>query len=461
MATDIVAAKDIVSTVILEADENTEPWNNELLSRVVDHWGYEFTPDEVTFPYEVGGWMYHMDDGYNALLPWIDQKEDTEVLLTRLSRLPLLKTRKRILELHKKHADYISDIASMGLPDDKTPYAWSRMVSSALLMDYKTSEDIVLLRKRILKRRQDIYEKPVDLRNNEVLLNMYKITESVKDDNWYIPLQKSLSDMPSGLTFEPPKENIGGRFTPADYHFVAYGSASRVKIDRVNISRQSTDEEEHLRKSLGKVFPKGLVTKDDIIYAITYGRHPAEFYKQLQGKGGIPMVNNYREHKQFIEEHILKQLKEYNESNSFINLPNIGIIGSVLDSSQEDQLSSYGGDKALYYAFATSPYHHWCSERPTLDVVLMMEGILQEYISTKEPELVQILDLGEEETIPTNREQTLEYFKSMIQGFNRAVEIGYNPPGSPAPSITLSGDGYDWDSDDGATGGLFGEDEDF
>lgn len=63
----ITHAKEYVKAVFDSLDTNLLEEGQLILSKIISHWGYEFSPDEVNLPFEIGGWVSSSRNGANDL----------------------------------------------------------------------------------------------------------------------------------------------------------------------------------------------------------------------------------------------------------------------------------------------------------------------------------------------------------------------------------------------------------
>lgn len=185
-APSIYRAKEIFATLCLEIPEEVRPWITTILDVIVPFWGYEFSEHETTVPFEAGGWVYSIEDGFNTFM--LEAQEWDHPVLCNLTKMCMMpRPRKRVLALHKEHEDYISSLINMGIEDDPTAYSWRRLSESVLKQDYKQVQDICALEKKILKCRQSYWKKILQGTRDTELAYLVNYWDSCKGAGWYLP----------------------------------------------------------------------------------------------------------------------------------------------------------------------------------------------------------------------------------------------------------------------------------
>jgi hypothetical protein len=288
-ATDIAAAKEITSAVATTATEEQNRWTAESVQRVVDLWGWEFTPQESSYPYEIGGWTYTTEGQNNCLLQFMDQAPETETL-TRLSGLLELSNKRRTLKLHKEHEGYINDIVTMHGSETTGAWSWYQASRSALLTDYKFSRDTLSIRKKILRERRDAYSKPVNDHENTAWLNMRKFNERSAPLGWYVPLQYSLLDASREPTYPDSwlSTNDPGSLRLALCAWNGYFDR-KIDLNSIELDSIENDPETAFRILSAKFCKKGPIPVNDLIFIWSYGCSPWAWSARLKDKIGRPV----------------------------------------------------------------------------------------------------------------------------------------------------------------------------
>jgi hypothetical protein len=182
----ISQAKHIFATVSLEVPEELDYLLHEALQRITAFWGFEFSKHETTYPYEIGGWMYYMEEGFNMLFHWLDdQVESTDLLKCLNVSLKSRHFKYPLLKFHKDNKDYIDAIISKGWLDDPSSLSWDKIARTSLTTFYKGRKAAVSYEHKYQKKREDIWkENPKDL---TILGSMFDMWDQVKSVGWFLP----------------------------------------------------------------------------------------------------------------------------------------------------------------------------------------------------------------------------------------------------------------------------------
>jgi hypothetical protein len=184
-APDIFRAKEVFATLVADVPESMARYVSLALSSIIDYWGYEFSPLEAHMPFECGGWMYFIEDGFNTLFYDAQESEDSEYC--KLVKLCMVaKPPRRVLKLHKEHEDYIEQLIDMGWHDDPTALSWTMLAGSSLKQDYKASQDMVSEELKILKKRQEFY-RHADKTSYTELGALHLFWDRSKKTGFYLP----------------------------------------------------------------------------------------------------------------------------------------------------------------------------------------------------------------------------------------------------------------------------------
>jgi len=292
---DIYSAKSHVAAVTASCSEEVAHWKSEMVSRVVDHWGYEFDPEETYLPFEVGGWEYYIEDGLNMLIPTInDIWLSKENLITKAAGLLEFHERhRRNLFLHKRNEGWIQEVLDMGPKEDPTALSWEKVADVVLHYDYKSSSDFSFIQRRNLRKRQALWNRKINPRSNEILALTENFSAKVKGLGWYMPSESHFNLKP----YLSKDENVdleAYRQLPAQrFPWKAYLTLTReMELSNINIvSPVSPKKYKHISEGkhrLIQFFGTGKpISKYEVIYTIVRGVTPAWFLDKA-GKAGWP-----------------------------------------------------------------------------------------------------------------------------------------------------------------------------
>jgi hypothetical protein len=461
-ATDIVAAKDITSAVALCASEEQTRWTGECVQRVVDLWGYEFTPEESFWPYEIGGWTYNVKGSTNHLLQWMDEAPDNDDL-TRASRLLKLSKPRRRLELHRKHESYIRDIVEIHGSDNHGAWSWSTLSSAALLYDYKATQDIVPIRKKILKGRLEVWKKPIKHSENESWNTMLEFCRRTCCFNWYQPLYSVLrrgevSSYPEPYHIVEDEGSI--RLGLASWNGIYEGS---VKVHTPTIAHIRNDPERCFRHLIAEYCKEGPIPARDLEFIVMYGTPPWTWSNKIREKTEWPLELYGLPISPDIIKMIKKCMPEFDRDGSIFWSP-IGAYCSLLDY-RSDQWSAYGdyhwGVGMLTSKIGTGLGHKLSTPRVMEFVECFYENLYEPWLlpnEKKKGKYVYPANVLEQE----HSIDQLAYYTQMVEGFASQVflaeeRIGVEghdvPPDQADPTLLLEGDGMDSDME---LGSMFG-----
>jgi hypothetical protein len=239
-ACDIARAKEIFACLALEVPKSLNRWLSYALSKIIDFWGYEFSRDECDLPFEAGGWSYYIEEGYNSFFHVSQLMEETSDRCALVGICSMRAPPTRKLKLHKEHSDYISDIISMGWAGDPSKLSWMTIAKGTLLIDYKSKTDVVLLRKKILKKRIATFEKRKVSKNTEYF-ELQRFWDMVCEYGWYLPpmfaVERQLAPQPQVPKTARKRDCFEGLSDQRLYFWL-----TRLRKSRLDICLPGTDE---------------------------------------------------------------------------------------------------------------------------------------------------------------------------------------------------------------------------
>lgn len=151
----IYQAKEYVNAVYRSIWEhnNVLPWADRAINEVIiPYWGYEFFPEEVNYPFELGGWTQIIEEGLNQALQLAYQLPKDK---GGLIRLMFLKKNRARGSRYKVDREVVKRWAG-----NQSPYFLS-LVEGACFPDYfkpSTQREWEVYRKYSLKRRRAFQE---------------------------------------------------------------------------------------------------------------------------------------------------------------------------------------------------------------------------------------------------------------------------------------------------------------
>jgi hypothetical protein len=283
----ICRAKEVFATICLEVPENLYVWLSTILGDIVDFWGYEFSKTEYTYPYELGGWMYNIKDGYNDLFWWLDEQED-EKFLPKIIRVAILsEKRMNTLKFHKDNKDYIDGILSRGWDRDPTKLSWRKIARTSLYTNYKGKSQQFPLEVKYEKRRQEVYKE----KTMETLLGLTQdLWESVKESSWYLPplfcLSLGVENSYVGRDYECED------FRPYNIDTMrCWLAITRYKGSVVQVTDPNIDYKKYHPSDLASILLYNetggkMCLAEDVIFALQYGYDYKELSKAVSNRVG-------------------------------------------------------------------------------------------------------------------------------------------------------------------------------
>lgn len=210
LASDIAAAKDLFSAVALTAEEINEPDIMDSLDRVTDYWGYEFSPVETGLPFELGGWVYEMRDGFNHLLPAALDIPDNILAQYHGFYSWHLKNMKKQLAFVRTPdvAKRIKEISSIGPDFSPHGHTWGEMVATTLENKVIGKNEFTRLRNKLLSKRKSCFNKSFDLSKGNPFSPFLEFSKTCS--TWYMKLPQDLEYFyPRGsLPFKPKASKL-------------------------------------------------------------------------------------------------------------------------------------------------------------------------------------------------------------------------------------------------------------
>jgi hypothetical protein len=428
LCTDIFSAKSLVAAISLSADVETMHYTEYAVSRVVDYWGYEFSPEESELPYEIGGWTFFMQDGVNTLLKFLDEWEDIPKHLKFVRLLNFREKTRHSLKLHRDNKEYIDDITNMGLVESNSDMAWSKLSRSALLMDYNYEKDYVSTRGKNLRVRKMLYNQKPDDQQNEWLSIMRDFSDIVVHGRLYAPLFISVkSDIVFNRQFTPVA-NAAKRMTYLRQYLSAckdLGSSVDVWMPK-KMEQAINVEAWALRRFLSNFCTHIPMSYDQALYVLTKGYMEETDLQLLAKRTGFSVIAKEPVEIDPVAYKLLDLLPEIDKNGSFISVPGMGAICTSLPA-WSDMYNVYGSDLSwavglFYSAWAEHPLDQKLT-RSTIDDIVEAVNYC---INSSEKEH-KALDEQKSTPLEDSEEDELRnmYFKDMVEGFARALVEGY------------------------------------
>jgi hypothetical protein len=462
-APDIFRAKEIFATLMLEVPKDVMPWASTALDTIVSFWGYEFHPDEVMMPFESGGWSYCVDEGWNTFISSAQEVEetDTNAKLIRLCNVHSLP--RRTLKLHKKHEEYIQSIVDLGWAEDPTVHSWSVLAGSTLRQDYKSLQDIASIEKKILKRRQLCWLKPLTKHSDTEYGELLTFWDKIKKVGWYLPPRYRLKkrDFPYPGPLLPTKDSLASKISRerAWLHLTRSKGSDVSVIDPYIEYKSNMDVCSILLTSLTKGQHRSL---DEVAFAI---------------------LNNYD-----LEELYLKLLEVYGRDFTIIEIsPEIDAVKDVLrgcmaptkgnfvfplqntpysiltDLEGESPLLRYPDvDSTGVAILFSNPYLNFTSWDFPLEARSYAQDATASYaqiVQGLRPSKALVEAQQDDDDYPDEHVQDLSYFREMLKGAIAHQTMGLDRDNEdPEPKILTITESYSsvFDEDDFEMPDLFG-----
>jgi len=287
-SSDIARAKEVFACLCLEVPKELGRWLSYALSKIIDYWGYEFTESECVMPFEAGGWTYRIEEGYNSFFYDAQLLEDSKEMCALVGLCSMRSPPKRVLKLHKEHSDYISDLVNMGWADDPSKLSWEMIAKGSLLLDYKSSSEVVKIRKTLLLKRAQTYAKRLKSKNTEYH-EIKEFWKQVDKFGWYLPPIFAIErrDSPQWhIAKKPPKYDGFFKSTSSSRLYYHLTKLRGSKID-VCIPNDGPVTHCDIAASLLYRLSGGHHrTLHECVYALETGYDLEQTYKRLQDKLG-------------------------------------------------------------------------------------------------------------------------------------------------------------------------------
>jgi len=206
-APSIYRAKEMFAALTLEVPQSLKPWLSTAMDIIIPFWGYELHKDEIHVPFEMGGWMYSVEEGFNLFCETAqDYESQSECDLVKMCLWT--PPRPRLLKAHKDHKEWIQSIVDLGWSDDPTPHSWKKVASATLKQDYKHHAEVADREKRILKSRLDFFEKSKKDKSITEYGAILEFWKNAKKGGWYLPPKAAVSIREhSPLDYKPYKDS--------------------------------------------------------------------------------------------------------------------------------------------------------------------------------------------------------------------------------------------------------------
>jgi len=208
-APSIYRAKEMFAALSMEVPQNLKPWLTTAMDIIIPFWGYELHKDEIHVPFEMGGWMYSIEDGFNIFCETAQEYDD--VPMCELTKMCLWQhPRKKLLKAHIDHKEWIQNILDLGWDGDPTPHSWRMMAEATLKQDYKSSVEVVDREIKILRSRRNFYEKSKKDRSLTEYGAILAFWKGAKKGGWYLPPRAAVQrqKLPD-IMYKPYKDPTG------------------------------------------------------------------------------------------------------------------------------------------------------------------------------------------------------------------------------------------------------------
>jgi hypothetical protein len=184
-ASDISEAKDLFSSAADALDETMVCYIPGMLKTVYSYWGIEFSNEEVSLPYEIGGWVSPRECGLKTVFR--DMTENQTGWLRHSEMLTVSETSRSLLLRNaslknKKLASNFKKLENKSYPARND---YSRMVVSSLISGKLSGKNHSIYRNRILRARQEAFESPKALPNSSKIIKYY--FEALERGGNYLP----------------------------------------------------------------------------------------------------------------------------------------------------------------------------------------------------------------------------------------------------------------------------------
>jgi hypothetical protein len=426
-APDIFRAKEVFATLVSDVPKSMERYVSLALSSIIDYWGYEFSPLEAHMPFECGGWMYFIEDGFNTLFYDAQTSEDPE--FCKLVKLCLVaKPPRRVLKLHKEHEDYITSLIEMGWSDDPTTLSWTVMAGASLRQDYKAKQDMVSEEYKILKRRQEFYRK-ADKTSYTELGALHLFWDRCKKTGFYLPPIFALeplegSHVASDYVAERPRDRFSkerawlyltkqrGSTVDVNDPYTSYSSYAQVAgmlLRSLSGSRHTTIHQcafalengydlEKLSVSLWRKLGKLYVVKRDQDPCLETIALLSESMKPFEGDTVFPLKGTP-----------YSILTEYCESSSMTRFDSVTEIGAALVMSMPILKNDFGDYPVSSFVFAES----------------LEEAFIETFVHTSFKGVRDKKREVDDEVEDHLGRENLDYFKKMIAGVWAHLSVNF------------------------------------
>jgi hypothetical protein len=229
-----------------------------------------------------------MEEGYNAFFYKSQLLEESRDHCALVGLCSMQNPPRRSLKLHKKYEDYISDITGLGWAEDPSQLSWEMIAKGSLLYDYKSSSEIVKIRKNLLLKRAKTFENRKRSKNTEYF-ELQRFWCSVDKFGWYLPplFAVEREEFPTWACFkkEPKiRDPFEGVSNSRLYYYLTRLRGAR--LDVCIPQRSLLSYNDVAACLLYRISGGHHRTLHEVVYALETGYDLDETYKRLKDKLG-------------------------------------------------------------------------------------------------------------------------------------------------------------------------------